>query len=115
MQSSAELKREGQTPRTLGCFLRLLYTVHQVAAVLDEVEPLVLEGSGPPGRASRGSRTNRLVKECRRLTVRYRNSLARAVAGFCKKRAEKEEPGSSRRTIWKRQSEFFEAEVADDT
>jgi hypothetical protein len=112
-RNSAKLKRAGKTPTSLGRdLLRLFNTVQRVTAVLDEVGPLV-SGSGRDLAGESGaSRSTRLLTECRRVSDAYRSGLARAIAGFCRKRAEVEQAGSSRRTAWERQSAFFEAAAA---
>jgi hypothetical protein len=112
VRAAAALNRAGEASRKSGELFRLLAAVQRVTAILDEIEPLVLGRLVAGHRVSPGTRSDRLMAECRRLSDRYRRGLAKAIATSCRRRAEREYRGSAQRTAWERQSEFFDAEAA---
>ncbi len=111
VRSAAKLKGAGPTLPTWGNLLRLFNAVQRVAAILDDVEPLIL---GHGGREFQDSGTRRLIRECRRVSDGYHHRLATGIAAFCHRQAAREQEGSPRRMAWERQLGFFETEAGTD-
>jgi len=117
---SAKLKRSDRSPGMLREMLRLFGAVERVAAVLDETDPPANAPANAPAYAPADADAGRqrartrppsdakILKQCRRLTRRYHNALAQAIATFCRAQADRESADPQRQLVWNRQADFYE-------
>ncbi len=99
------LSREGAPSSSLREWIRLFHAAERIQAIL--------EGTGPAlatqdGGGEEHARSVKLADECNRLTRKCRRILAAGILRVCRAKARAEEPGSQRRIMWERQSDFYE-------
>lgn len=101
----SDLSREGETPSPLRDWIRLFHAAERIQAILEDARPALATQDGD---AEEHARSLKLADECNRLNRKCQRILAAGILKVCRAKANAEEPGSQRRIMWERQSDFYE-------
>ncbi|MBN1512584.1 MAG: hypothetical protein JXB13_11260 [Phycisphaerae bacterium] len=101
----SNLSREGATPSPLRDWIRLFHAAERIQAILEDTLPAL---ATQDGGGEEHARSEKLADECDRLARKCRRILAAGILKVCRAKAQTEEPGSQRRIMWERQSDYYE-------
>jgi hypothetical protein len=114
-RSVKDLPHDKRGTGFLRSLLALFHGVQRIEASLENSPPPTPDHKTNPDSGSLVSPEARLIKECRRLSTKYRRQLTKAIVAVCHRQARREEAGTPRHTAWERQAQFFEAQADAET